>query len=489
MVGPMRVAIVHYHLQTGGVTSVIRHAGEALTGAHARVVVLCGRPLPPQGDGWGLDVRVVPSLDYDESGNGVDPAQLRREMERTASEALGATPDLWHIHNHSLGKNLALPAVVHALAVDGHPLLLQIHDFPEDGRPVNYQRLVKHLGSGDGERTSRLLYPVAGHVHYAPLNRRDAGFLRTAGVPDHCLHPLPNAVWLPGVTPQQPRFNDRDGRMWLYPTRAIRRKNLGEVLFWATLAADGDRFGVTRAPENPLEQDRYRNWVELAKGLGLPVEFELGERRGVRFQDLLISAHSLMSTSVAEGFGLAFLEPWLLERPLVGRDLPEITGEFRESGVDLDSLYGRIEIPLEWIGGNNLENRVGEALRGYLTAYGRTTGQGDLERAMQALVRNGRVDFGRLDEALQEGVIRRLAGTADPRSELPDASLDVPSAKRIEHNRRAVMDNFGLDAYGRRLIKLYHQVLDAPVEPVGTLDGEVLLDGFLAPERLFLLRT
>ena len=37
------------------------------------------------------------------------------------------------------------------------------------------------------------------------------------------------------------------------------------------------------------------------------------------FAALLASAHALVTTSVAEGFGLAFLEPWLMGRPLAGR--------------------------------------------------------------------------------------------------------------------------------------------------------------------------
>ena len=42
----------------------------------------------------------------------------------------------------------------------------------------------------------------------------------------------------------------------------------------------------------------------------------------------MASAHRLVTTSVAEGFGLAFLEPWLFGKGLLGRNLPEITVDF-----------------------------------------------------------------------------------------------------------------------------------------------------------------
>ena len=38
------------------------------------------------------------------------------------------------------------------------------------------------------------------------------------------------------------------------------------------------------------------------------------------------------ATSLAEGFGMVFLESWLAECPLLGRDLPEITRDFVEAG-------------------------------------------------------------------------------------------------------------------------------------------------------------
>ncbi len=62
------------------------------------------------------------------------------------------------------------------------------------------------------------------------------------------------------------------------------------------------------------------------------------------FHALLTAAHALVTTSVAEGFGLAFLEPWLANRPLFGRKLPEVTEGNKKAGVNLASLYTRLDV-------------------------------------------------------------------------------------------------------------------------------------------------
>ncbi len=61
---------------------------------------------------------------------------------------------------------------------------------------------------------------------------------------------------------------------------------------------------------------------------------------------MIAKADALITTSVAEGFGLAFLEPWLASKPLVGRNLPEITADFAEHGLDLSALYNCLPVPL-----------------------------------------------------------------------------------------------------------------------------------------------
>ena len=111
-------------------------------------------------------------------------------------DARGFTPGetLLHIHNHALGKNVALPGAVRVLASRGYAMVLQPHDFAEDFRPANFRALGERLGSRDPDGWHRWLYPQAPHIHYAVLNDRDHTILGTGGVEAHRLHLLPNPV-------------------------------------------------------------------------------------------------------------------------------------------------------------------------------------------------------------------------------------------------------------------------------------------------------
>jgi glycosyltransferase involved in cell wall biosynthesis len=483
----MRILIGHFHLQTGGVTRVIEHASAALVAAGHQVLVVAGEPVQghlPEGVRFAL----VPALAYEERRPAAGPQELTAALERAAREALGSLPDLWHFHNHCLGKNLALPETLLALAQQGQRLLLQAHDFAEDGRPSLYARLLRQIGGGDAMRLSAVLYPQAGQIHYAVLNDRDRGFLATAGVPTPQLHLLPNAVSLSVQTASTDPFSGR--RLWLYPTRAIRRKNLGELLLWSSLAGEQDLFAATQAPQNPSERPRYRRWVALAQELRLPFEPELGNRVE-DFSALLGSAHALVTTSVAEGFGLAFIEPWMAGRPLVGRDLPEITPDFVGAGLDLGGLYRRLDVPLDWLDQDRLRLAMDHALKDIMAAYGREETPGDLERSWGNAVRSGYIDFGRLDEAAQEGVIRHLAANRRDGALLQPSDLSgtIP-ADLVARNRSVAERDYSVEGYGRRLEGIYRSLLSSPVDSdLGAADGAVLLDQFLAPERLFLLRT
>ena len=90
-------------------------------------------------------------------------------------------PDLWHIHNHSLGKNPSLTEAVALLAQSGERILLHPHDFAEDGRPGNYLSL---------SEVYQRAYPTGPNIHYAALNQRDRSFLA------HMLEDSPSPVHL-----------------------------------------------------------------------------------------------------------------------------------------------------------------------------------------------------------------------------------------------------------------------------------------------------
>lgn len=489
---PLCLAIVHYHLRRGGVASVIARAAAALDGRAAHLVVLSGEA-PDDAWPFASRVRVVEGLAYDNAPAADGGEPLADRMEEAARDALGGPPDVWHVHNHALGKNPAVTRAVRCLAGRGRPLLLHIHDFAEDGRPANYRRLADALGGGDAGALSRWLYPIAPHVHYALLNGRDVRLLGAAGIPGDRVHFLPNpAAAGDDIGEPLPPWRG-GGRLFLYPTRAIRRKNLGEFLLWAAMATrdGGDRFATTLAPRNPEQRRFYEPWAALSERLRLPVALAVNEGRNAPLADLARPAFALATTSVAEGFGLAFLEPWLFGRPVVGRNLPEVTAGIEAAGVDLSSLYDRLDVPGDWIGLDSLRRRAGATLGRYLEAYGRACTAADVDRAIGAWVRRGRVDFGRLGEPFQQQVIEKVCDSPSAAGEIepPALAADDIDGGRVAANRRVIRREFGLERYGRRLLEIYAALRAAAPGPVEDGPAAEILEQFLDPARFTLLRT
>jgi hypothetical protein len=110
------------------------------------------------------------------------------------------------------------------------------------------------------------------------------------------------------------------------------------------------------------------------------------------------------------------------------------------------------------------------------------------QQARQALVADGMVDFGILDEPLQRNVIRHLADHPEDRNKLPPLTLS-PTPSLIDNNRQAVIDHYSLEAYGERLLGIYGQLAATEPGPVRSAPAADLLDEFLQPGRFNLLRT
>lgn len=474
----MDIAIVHYHLQPGGVTRVIGHAAKALMALGHRVVVLSSS-LPEEPVDY--PVALVSALRYTLPNEKIDSGALAFEMKRAARQIIGNEPDVWHIHNHSLGKNAAVAEATGKLAIE-RPVLLQMHDFAEDGRPANYAMLRAQLAD-----MSRL-YPLASQIHYAPINGRDARALAAIGLPASNLHLLPNAVTAPDVPGGEVTLPETEGRHFVvYPTRGIRRKNMGEFLLQAVLGGDEVRYGATLGPVNPAARPVYDRWVEFAREQGIPALFNLGETHD--FGRILAASNEIVTTSVAEGFGLAFLEPWLYNRSLRGRNLPEITKEFGEADVHLDGLYNRLDVPLDWVGEDRLRAALDAGLRASYESYGEPLPGDAVDRALGAACRHGFVDFGRLDEAMQEAVIAKLVVDPGAAEAIRTDRPGFLGNAAIEHNREAIEENFSLAAYGDRLAAIYADMKRCDIGDITALPWDMLLKQFLLPERTFLLRT
>lgn len=483
----MAVAILHYHLQRGGVTRVIEGQSAALRDAGVPHLVLAGSPYEGPTD---LPVAVIPELNYHSDSGGVSAIELEEALRRTLGEHLDSDDILWHIHNPTLGKNILMPDLIRSLSNSGDNLLLHFHDFAEDNRPRNYELLSQH----------QELYPVSPRIGYGFINSRDLQFLRQAGLPAENSFLLPNPVLAP-PTPVS-AVPHPGPPLVLYPVRGIRRKNLGEMCLLASLSPSGTRFASTLAPENPQWRPIHDRWAVFAADENLPVSLgavgHLAPHPEVEetFENWLAHATHLLTTSVAEGFGMAFLEPNAHGKPLIGRNLPEITQDFADRSQALGNLYERILVPASWINPEKLLSEFQKRLADSYRSYRTTCSEETLRRGKVSLLIDDFYDFGNLPELIQEEVIQRsqqspgLILVEREGKRLPLKNwLALALSNRSSPAGPSILDRYSLSTYQNNLLATYHQLQQGPSHDPAWLSPASVLNQFLAPERFHFLRS
>jgi len=58
--------------------------------------------------------------------------------------------------------------------------------------------------------------------------------------------------------------------------------------------------------------------------------------------DLYSVSDLVITTSVLEGFGFSYIEPWLVNRAVIGRSIPFLTPDFQAAGMKLGHLYSAL---------------------------------------------------------------------------------------------------------------------------------------------------
>ena len=503
----MQLAIVHYHFDPGGVTQVVLNHLAALTidaGDIERVILLCGprqSALPDSFERFAplrVDVVTVEALEYGEGD------QLTSQLLATLS-SVGCPPEstLLHLHNHSLGKNLGMMTAVSQLAGSGYRLLLQVHDFAEDFRPANYAMMLAAI-QGNQRALGNLLYPQAPQIHYAVLNRRDGIILAEAGVSAERLHWLPNPVTRPVELSdratarkllQQHCSVGLHDHLVIYPVRGIRRKNLGEALLWSTLLPDNTVVGFTLPPANPIERTAYDDW---ARQENLPVRFGMGTHQGVTYADIISGSDQMLTTSVAEGFGMVFLETWLFDRTLIGRDLSEITYDFRQAGVEFPGLRSSLEVPVGRAGGHRYRSALEALYRHTLEQFKLPFDAGQFSSQMAQRLDGPSIDFAHLTIEEQGNVVSLAKGDSQLREALLELNPHIGSATNIENqletvcrNKEIVEARFSLGASGQNLRTIYAKCIGShasdSIEPLP--QSSAVLEAFLSLDRFTPVRV
>jgi hypothetical protein len=262
--------------------------------------------------------------------------------------------------------------------------IYRCHDFVQQ-RPANFKNVKKfhHPRFGVVPDWHSILYPAYPSITYVAINRYDRMRLLEHGIEEENIYYIPNPVDKAIVPPDDRREELREKiiskegldpriRFLLYPVRCVRRKNVEEAVFLTAFfnrLVDGklmrnncrlkERFHllVSIRPESGDDGEYANQLVEFVRKHKLPVTIGLGDLVALEREpdpeddsklqsysigDLYRASDLVITSSVLEGFGFSYIEPWLLDRAVIGRSIPFITPDFQASGMKLGHLYNAL---------------------------------------------------------------------------------------------------------------------------------------------------
>ncbi|HUJ09652.1 MAG TPA: hypothetical protein VL171_06455 [Verrucomicrobiae bacterium] len=258
-----------------------------------------------------------------------------------------------------MGKNPRLAYAVKLLARESSIRVInQVHDFPEDNRPAQLHALRYCTGQRDDQFWREICYYDRPNVIWATLTTHDAAKLAACGVPAHKIHVLPNPIGdeffsRPAISrtetleklvayAQLHRYPfDPCRPILLSPMKVMVRKNNEEAIeltkrlgkYQLVISLDAS------SPSDCAYSERLKRKIRRER---LPVVIGAGCAFG-NPRPLFDVARAGLTTSKVEGFGYAFIEGWLRNKLVLGRDLPEVTTDFVAAGMDLRHLYRELD--------------------------------------------------------------------------------------------------------------------------------------------------
>lgn len=428
----MKIVIFHYHLNPGGVTRIIESqvAGLRKVYPDIKMKVLTGycENIGYYND-LNVDVIINPSINYLEQNN-YDKNDLQDRFDEIFKLFKEHIPldTIFHAHNLNLGKNPLVTLAAHYLLNQGTGVINHAHDFSED-RPANESFLQYIISDTFNFDLKEVMYPLNNRYKIGVLNRFDYNRVINLGISDDNLYYFPNPVYVP-FSEEPNKFLNRkmlcdtfsipsDKIIITYPVRVIERKNIGELILLATLYPN-IQFLVTLAPRNPAEIVGYEQWKAFCNQNDINIIFEAGEK--ANFIEIISGSDYCITTSVREGFGMAYLEPWLIGTPVIGRNIESVTSDIKNEGVRFPFIYNALMVPY----------------------HGQNT------------------DFKELDTEQQQMLIQTILNNSFSLQEFSalnkifDNFPPLISKNEIRKNQKTIIQNFSIEEYARRLYSAYN---------------------------------
>jgi glycosyltransferase involved in cell wall biosynthesis len=333
-----------------------------------------------------------------------------------------------HFHNLNLAKNPFWTMAISELAHEGFPVFNHAHDFSEDRRE-NQKFMERIVIEHFQKDINKVMYPKLPNYHIGVLTHHDYHRIQHLGFNENNLHYLPNPIDVCDVIPKASEevkkqvykdlHLDEEKGLVTYPVRAIRRKNIGEFILLNLFFGDRFHFVITQPPTSYPDVKEYRRWKGFCQKNKIPIVFEAGNKTD--YKALVSASDFCVTTSTQEGFGMVFLEPWMMSTPVTGRNLTNITKDLIKSELSFPALYNDIRVPF----------------KGELTDFA------NLSYKNQRRL---------LEELIQDETTTMILKT----SNLHLKKIFEPVKETvIKNNQQVIQEKFSLKAYGKRLFDTY----------------------------------
>ncbi len=360
---PKHLVVVHYHLRPGGVRRVIEVTLPAIVAAMPsleRVTITVGEE---DRDGWldrlranisgvAFELRSNASIGYF-SELEVEPQVAREAVRKFLHDVVKSDVEtlVW-AHNLGLARNLLLAREL--AEVTAGPMTRMVshhHDFWFENRWSRWPEF-SPCGAESLDDVARCVFSSGANVSFGTINRLDLhGIQRQA---------KNQSAWLPNPADMEhvnapgdrqlaadwlaEQLGDR-GPVWVFPTRFLRRKNIGEAML-LTQWMRPDGWLVTTAAASSADEVEYFERIsrfsqEHSKRCRFAILANGGEPRP-SVEHVVAASEAVIVTSIQEGFGLPYLEAAAIGKPLVARSLANVTPDLRQLGLNFSNTYNEI---------------------------------------------------------------------------------------------------------------------------------------------------
>lgn len=249
-------------------------------------------------------------------------------------------------------------------------IIFRIHDFAEDRRG-NFIDLLKFTGYESLPYWHQVVFPKRENLGFVVINSKDVEKVKGHGIiENNKLFYLPNPVEdsliekdkktskkLRNYLIKKYRLK-KDIRFIYYPVRIVPRKNIEEAMFltslmdyyraedYCLLVSLEERTGEGKRYADMLKKFVKRNKLGVVIGLNDCVALGRVKKKGriktFSIGDAYNICDRVITTSLLEGFGMFFIESWFVGKSIIGRDLPNITADFKNHGINLEHLYSAL---------------------------------------------------------------------------------------------------------------------------------------------------